>query len=799
MIKNFITIAIRNLIRQRGFSVINILGLTIGLTISALILLYIIHELGYDRFHENAKHIYRVAIKGDISGQILDVAVTSPPFGPALYNDFPEVIEYTRLDYRSQNILFSIDDLKYYEDDVIFADSAFLKIFTVPLRLGDPETALQAPRSVLLSETLAQKYFGNENPIGKTIRFNNQEYLAVTGVFEDYPENSHMHFNILISYSTMAEMLGQKWLDEWGSLSQYTYILVNERADIDQLQLGMLSFLEKYMGEDIQESSIQLDPYLQPLTKIHLHSDLMAELGDNSDIVYIYILAAITLFILLLASINFMNLSTARSANRAREVGIRKVCGSGRKELVIQFLGESVVISLIALFISFFLIELILPVFNQLTGKDLDMNYLLNWQLTLGFILLAFVVGIIAGSYPALFLSAFNPVKVLQSHLKSGSSNITLRFILVIFQYTVSIALIIGTVVIYNQLSFINRRPLGFDKENVIIIALRNREVSEKGEVIKQEMMKIPNLISVSLSDGFPGGTLSGTGYFPEGFGDTDPWLIFGFDTDPDFIESTMKMEIINGRNFSAELLTDSTAILINETLLAKLGWEDPIGKIIKSGNENNPVDYRIIGVIKDFHDQSLHLKINPILIGFLTDRPDYLVARIAAAHIDSTLIAIENTWDEINPEIPFDYFFLDDNFESYYQFEQKLGKIFIYFTLFALFIASLGLFGLASFTAEQRTKEIGIRKAMGSSINQISLILSIDFIKPVLLANVFAWPIAWYLMRKWLQNFEYKTSIDWWIFLAAGILAIIIALVTVYFQTIKTASTNPVQALRYE
>ena len=797
MLRNYITVTVRNLVRQKGFAIINILGLTIGLTVSALIILYIVHELGYDRFHENAENICRVAIKGEMSGQALDIAVSSPPIGPALKSDYPEVVDYTRIDL-PHNSLLTYGEEKYYEGNVLFADSSFFKIFSVPFLYGDPATALEVPRSIVLPISVARKYFGDEYPVGKVLRYNDQTDLTVTGVCEDYPDNSHFTFQSIISFSTVAEMRGDWWLNTWGNLSMYTYILLDKNANLDSLMAKMPEFFEKYMSEEVQEADVSFELYLQPITSIHLHSNLMAEIGDNSDVSYIYILIAITIFILILASINFMNLSTAKSANRAREVGIRKVVGSSRPHLIRQFIGESVIISLISLFIAFFLIELILPTFNNIIGKNLDMQYILDWQLTLGFVLLAVIVGVFAGSYPAFYLSAFNPIRVLQGRMKVGSSNSLLRNILVFFQFTVSIALIIGTVIIYRQLTYITKKDLGFESSHIVIIPLRNDETRSKGQVIKDEFLTHPNVLSATLSNGYPAGELAATGYFPEGYSDKDPWLIYHFAVGPDFIDKTMNMQIIDGRNFSPEFTTDSTAVLINEVLLKRLAWDDPIGKIINS-DRTPPTPYKIIGVIKDFHNQSLHQQINPIMLRFLRGQPRYLIIKLMPDQPSVTLLALEKAWKSINPEIPLNYEFLDERIAGFYEYEQKMGKIFIYFTLFALLIAALGLYGLASFISEQRTKEIGIRKAMGSTVARIAYILSWDFAKPVLLANIVAWPLAWYTMNKWLQNFSFRIDPAWWIFPAAALVTLLLALITVNIQTIRVASVNPVDSLRYE
>ncbi len=801
MLRNYVTVAIRNLLRQRGFAAINILGLTIGLTVAALIILYMVHEMGYDRFHENHNRIFRVAIDGEISGQVLNVAVSSPPFGPALKNDYPEIADFVRLDQAGTS-LFAIGEKKFYEDDILFADSGFFRIFTLPLLYGDPLTALEGSNKIVLSESTAQKYFGEEHAIGQVLRFNDQLDLTVSGVCRDYPDNSHFTFNALISFKTRADMAFPGWLDSWGNLSMWTYIMLDQNANLDSLESKLPEFLPRYFSEEIESANLRLDPHLQAVTEIHLHSNLMAEIGSNSDISYIYLLMAITIFILILASINFMNLSTAKSANRAREVGIRKVAGAERKSLIIQFIGESVVISLISLFISLILIELLLPTFNQITGKELDMQYILDWQITLGFFILAAVVGVFAGSYPAFYLSAFNPLRVLQGRMKAGSSNSLLRNVLVFIQFTISIALIIGTVIIFRQLNYIKDKDLGFDDENVVVITLRNDDSRKKGAVMKNEFLANPDVTGVSLTNGYPGGTLSGTGYFPEGYGDEEPWLLYGFSIDPDFIDKTARMSVIEGRNFSSDFPSDSTAILINETLMRDLGWtEDPIGRIIDSDNSDS-IQFRVVGVLGDFHNQSLHSKIKPIMLQFLRDDPRFILVRIRDNDPRSVLNELELAWKDINPEIPFEFEYLNNRIEEFYEFEDKIGKIFIYFTLFAIFIAALGLYGLATYISEQRTKEIGIRKAMGSTIVGVSFLLSKDFAKPVLLANLFAWPLAWFTMKEWLRNFEYQLDLSWnifWVFGLSGLAALILSLITVNIRTIRAASSNPVDSLRYE
>ncbi len=797
MLRSFLLISFRNLNRQKGYSIINILGLTLGLTVSFLIILFIFSELSYDRFEKDYDRIYRVAIRGKLGEMPLDVAVTPGALGHTLKDKLPEIEDYTVFFHVGGSQLLRVGNKKFYDSHMVYADTGFFKIFDFKMIYGNPSGALKAPYSVILTESIAHRFFGNENPVGETIRLNNQFDLTVTGVIQDPPEETHLAVNLLTSFSTMLEQRGHHILEDWGNMMFYTYLKLNPSVDPKSFEEKIANFLKDYTGEDFEKENIEMRPYLQPLTDIHLRSNLIGEIRPNGDMSYIYILLAIALGILLIAGVNFMNLSTARSSKRSMEVSIRKAMGAGRQQLVYQFIGESVFLSLISLVFALALIEIMLPTFNQITGKNISINYLENWKLLAGFVLMALFLGIFSGSYPAFFLSSFKPAQLLRSRLHNGTSNKLLRNVLVFIQFTISAGLIVSTLIIYKQLDYIRGKRLGFDKDNVITIFLRNEEIKKNAAVLKEKILSLPGTEAASLASSVPGMSLSGASYYPEGF-NNEPWLIYNFDSDEDFVEKTLKMRIIEGRNFSDESPADTEAVIINETLQKKLDWSDPIGKSIKNSSDTGK-SYHIIGVVKDFHYRSLHEAIEPTMIFYKRDMPGYLVVRIRAGQTENTIKAIGDTWNNLNPELPFDYEFMDESFRELYASERKLGVLFIYLTLFAIFIASLGLLGLASFTAEQRTKEVGIRKAMGASIYEVSKLLSVEYLRLILISNIVAWPLSYYLMELWLQDYSYRADIPLWAFPVTGVFTLLPALIIINAQTIKTAAANPVDALRYE
>lgn len=799
MFKNYLKVAFRNLYRQRIYSLINILGLAIGLACSFLIILYIYHEVSFDKFHKDYENLYRIANKGQISGDFLNVAVSSTATLPALLSEYPEVENGSRITPTAE-MFISFEDRKFYEDDFFYVDSTFAEVFTFPFLFGDPLTALNEVNSLVLSKSTSEKYFGDENPIGKVVKINGVDNYTIKGVILDPPKNSHIQFNGLISYATLYERAGREAIDQnWGSLSQYTYVKLTPSLNRDEFEekLGLLTFtkMKDLMGDNLDTSNIKILPYLQPISKIHLHSNLMAEASDNNDINNIYVFAAIAIFILLIACINFMNLSTARSAKRAKEVGMRKVHGAERNQLIFQFLSESILISLIALIIAVVLVELAVPSFNDMLDVSLSQNLFKQPAVLLLFIMIAILTGVFAGSYPAFYLSAFKPIKVLKGIINKMPTNISIRNILVVLQFAVSIFLIISTIIIYNQLGFLQSKKLGFDKENVIILPLRGENMQKKYEYFKNELAQIPSVESVSAGSSVPGFNLNGSGFIPEGIDENEPWLIYNIAIDHDYI-ACFNMEIIAGRNFSKEFPTDTSGLIINKTLWKKTGWEDPLGKKFTTGDDR---EFRVIGVVEDFHFKSLEAVIEPMAIFLGDEAHRFLNVKLKEGDISENIELIEDKWNQIEMDFPFDYFFLDKRLERMYRSEQKMGTIFIFFTILAIFIACLGLFGMAAFIAQQKTREIGIRKSLGATVNQLVFMLSKEFTKWVILSNIIAWPLAWYAINYWLRNFAYTTKVTVWIFILSAVIALTIAVLTVSYQSFKTAMANPSNSLKYE
>jgi len=800
MIRNYLIIAIRNLLRQKGYSIINISGLAIGLAAFILIVLYVKNELSYDKFHTKADRIYRISVEGMISGDVLNVAVSAAPTGEAMVRDIPEIIKATRIDEFTQTVHFNYQDKKFYQDGLLFVDSTFFEIFSFELIRGNPSKALVEPYSLVLTESLAEKYFGNEDPMGKSIRLNDKTNFTVTGIVEDPPANSHFKFEVLSSFVTQIKTNGKEAYEHWGSLGLYTYILLAKDADPRIVEKQFPEMYLKYMDDLSELENIKFNPYLQPITEIHLHSNLMAELETNSDISNVYTFLAIAIFILLIACINFMNLSTARSMKRAREVGLRKVVGAFRKQLIFQFIGESLILSFVSLVFALILVEISLPIFNELLNQNLVLGLFRNGYVLVSLLGLAIVVGFIAGSYPAFYLSSFQPIKVLKGTLSGSAKKPNVRNVLVIIQFSISVFLIICTGLLYNQLSFLRQKKLGFSTERVIILPLRGDRLREKANILKSEFSNLSCVSNVSTSRFVPGRDMDGSGYVPEGYEDNNPIIIFNNAVDQDYLE-TMQMEITLGRNFSREFSTDSIAVIINETLVKKLGWENPLGKKITTFRNDTSIDLSVIGVVKDFHFRSLHAAIEPSLMVISQRSTANLNIRLHVGNVQQNLESIREKWQEIEANMPFDYYFLDEDFNSQYKAEHRIGEIFIYFTIIAIFIACLGLFGLASYNAEQKSKEIGIRKALGSSVQRIVFMLSKQYTKWVIVANIIAWPLAWYFMNDWLGNFAYSINLIeyWWIFIVSALLAIIIAILTVTYQAVKAALANPVEAMKYE
>ena len=800
MFKNYLKVAFRNIKKQKGYAFINISGLAIGMAACLLIMLWVHDELNFDSFNENADHIYRLTIDAHM-GTRMKVPVSPTPSGPALVQEYPEVLQYARLS-RPNRYPVSIGDKEYFEENVAFADNSIFEIFSFPFIGGDPKTALATAYSAVITETTAKKYFGDESPIGKMIKIDGDSEYAVMGVVEDVPANSHFSFNILRSMETQYAV-NRQIMENWLAVSQYTYILLDENTDYKEFEQKLPAFVDKNIGATLKSYGASLTIHLQPLKQIHLHSDFPGDIAAQGDILYVYLFSGIALFVLIIACINFVNLSTARSTTRAKEVGMRKTLGAVRHRLMGQFLGECVVYSLLALFLAVFFILMAMPWFNTVVGRNLSLNILQIPWLIPGFIGLALFVGFAAGSYPAFFLSSFHPVSVLRNKAKIGTKNVLFRRILVISQFAISIALIIGTMMIYKQLMYMKSTELGFNKEHVVVLPHLGDVLPDSYQTVRDEFKKISGVINIGASSLVPGRGITKSLFRPEGFAQNESQPMDYRSIDPGYI-STLGIKIIAGRNFSEDLSTDQTeSVLINETAAAKFGWIDPIGKqFILSPDESDQGEetfINVIGVVKDYHITSLREKIEPMIIFNDPSLYTTLSIRIIPLNIQNSLEAIRNKWKGIMPDKPFDYFFLDESFDSQYRAEERMGNLTMRFSLLAVFIGCLGLFGMASYTTEQRTKEIGIRKILGASTGKIIRMLSKEYILLVALGNLIAWPAAYFLMKSWLNNFAYRISLTLWIFLAAALLSLAVAVLTVSYQSIKAALSNPAVSLKYE
>lgn len=805
MLQNYLKIAIRNLLRNKVFSTINIVGLALGIAVCLIIILFVYDELSYDRYNEKADRTVRVVFRASINGGKISEANVMPPTAQALKNDYPEVLEATRLQqHGSPTIIY--DGKKLKENAFASVDSNFFQVFTLPLLKGDAKTALIEPYTAVITQSFAKKYFGDNDPIGKVlfIKEANQNY-KVTGLIEKVPKNSHFHFDIFGSMSSIKEAKASSWMTS----GFFTYLVLPKNYDYKQLETKLPQVIKKYMGPQIQtamgmnlsqflKNGNQLGLFLQPLTDIHLDANFTGNLEPSGNIQYVYIFGAIAIFMLLIACINFMNLSTAGASKRAKEVGIRKVLGSIKQDLIRQFLLESILLTVFALLLSFAIVQLALPIFNDLAEKDLQLNFLEKPQLLAAVLGFGLLVGVLAGSYPAFYLSSFNAIEVLKGKLKLGKS-ISLRSGLVVFQFFISICLIIGTTVVYQQIKYIQQKDLGYNKEQLLV--LRNTWMLGKNEqVYRQQILQNTKVQSVSTAGFLPAGPTDSNNSmgYPDG-DESQVMRTLEYRVDDQYIP-TLGMKIVAGRNFSKQFPTDSSAMIINETAAKAFGWgKNAVGHTITrfKTNEGLKVTYNVIGVVKDFHFKSLHEGITPLLM--VSEKSYGLIVKVKSNDVEALLTSLKTQWQKLNSEEPFSYSFMDELFEKTYQAEQKISIILSIFSGLTIFVACLGLFGLATFTAEQRTKEIGVRKVLGASVTQIVALLSKEFLKLVLIACCFAFPLGFWLMSKWLQDFAYRVDFSWWIFALAGISTTAIALLTVSYQSIKAALANPVKSLRTE
>ncbi len=804
MLKNYVKIAIRNLARYKGYAFINIFGLATGIICCLLIYLYVQDELSYDKFNENADRIYRVINNGTMRGNELTVPLVSGPWGPTMVQEFPEVLNSVRFKTPDSQWLIEYQDRKFFERGFYFTDSTYFSVFTLDLVVGDPNTVLDAPFSVVITEEMAEKYFGNEDPIGKVIKGDLVIEFTVTGIMKKHPSTSHMNFDFLASMDTIREArdvsgfpIYGNLLDNWQQFGMYTYVLLEENADPKVVDQKMADMITERMGRAATAMGINLSPYLQKLTDIHLGSHLDNEIEPNSDISLIYIFSAVAVFILIIACINYMNLSTARSASRAREVGLRKVSGAYKKQLITQFLSESVVFAFFATLIAGVAVVLLLPAFNSVSGKELVIGSLLNVKMIMVISGICLLVGLASGSYPAFLLSAFRPTEVLGGNLKSRGSSALLRKLMVLVQFCISVILIIAFTTVYDQMKFIRNKDLGFTRDNIIAIPLPDSGLRSRFDTYKDILLTNRNIISVAGSNSIPGGDF-GLGLLREVGRPVDENISVMMTTVGYDFQETFGFEIIEGRGFAEEFTADmNRAVIINEEAVRQFGLENPTEKRLSPGGFNV---WNIVGVMKDFHFKSLHETIEPFVL-LLADPNSYFwgFVRFRSDNFSEAIRIAENAWYQVNPQHPFDYVFVDEYYDQQYIAESRLSQLFSFFTVIAIFIACLGLFGLASFTAEQRTKEIGIRKVLGASVSGIIFILSREFTKWVVFATVLAWPAAYFIMSSWLEGFAYRTGLSIWTFLGSGLLALVIAVSTVSYQSIKTAVMNPIKSLRYE
>lgn len=793
MIKNYFKIALRNLWKHKVFSFINITGLSIGITACFFIFMYVGFELSYDNFHSKANRIYRLVTDIKTPTEAINAGITAWPFAPNIKNDFPEVESFVRISGGS--FLVRKGNVKFQEEKSVFADSTFFKVFDFKLLKGDPKTALSAPASIVFTETTAKKYFGNANPIGQTVLITGDAVPAiVTGLMKDMPENSQIKADMLISMSSLTQKFNKGLDNQWGNFGATSYLLLKPGIDPKKLEAKFPGFIENHNGKERKASQMFYTFFLEPLQSVYLYSKRGGQ--DSGSITNVYIFGIVAIFILLIACINFVNLTTARSVERAKEVGIRKVVGAEKSQLASQFIGESVVLCLIAFVLTIIFSVLLLPLFNQLAGKTISAGVFSNWYYVFILLITSVAIGLIAGIYPALVLSSFKPVLVLKGRFSSGNKGNALRKALVISQFSISIALIIGTIIVYTQMDFMQNRDLGFSKDQMLIIDTNGDPAAD---AFKQAISVLPGVKSTANSSSVPGGGNNGAySEIENKKGDLQIANLDLYFVDYDYINQ-FKIKMVAGRAFSREFGTDTAqAMLLNEAAVKMFGYSSPqqaVGRRFKQWGREG----KIVGVMKDFHFRSLQEVIKPLSMRIELKQLGLISVKVSPQNLTGTIAAIESKWKTLIPTRPFNYYFLDEFFDRQYRSEQRFGKLFFNFAVLAILISCLGLLGLASYSTLQRTREIGIRKVLGATVPGIVNMLSKDFLILVVISFFIAAPVSWFFMHKWLQDFAYRTNISWWIFVLSGILAVLIALATISFQAVRAAMSNPVKSLRSE
>lgn len=803
MWKNYVNTVLRCIWKYKAFSAINILGLAIGIACCLLILLFVQYEFSYDRHNEKLDQMYRLSIYGVVAGNEINAATSPYPMAATLVREFPEIEYAARFRRFFNDTLVSISDVRYQEREIFHADPSLFDVFTFNFVSGDPATALDEPNQIVISESIAEKYFANGNALGQTLTFDNNRDYLIMGVYKDIPENAHVHPEILVSFTSDEQHDSTFWVQN----NIQTYLILRDGNSAEELQVKLQELVTKYVAPQIESAlGINIDEFfanggiyqynVQAARDVHLYSDLEGEFETNGNANYVYTFLAVALFVLLLACINFMNLSTARSANRAKEIGVRKVMGADRGQLLLQFLGESILISLVALAIALPIVYLTLPAFNALTEKSISLSILFSAQAFLLLFAFTLAVGAVSGSYPALFLSKFHPQEVLKGKFSGGGKSSWFRAGLVILQFAISIALVAATLIVYEQLNFMRSKELGFQKEQLMVIQ-RSGSLGEQRDSFIEIVKQQPGVINAAATTHVPGELVNQNVYILEGRPMSNTHAIWQFSVGYDYIE-TLGLELLEGRSFSREFGNDTEAYILNESAVREFEIENATQHNILEPDPDGLVSGPIIGVVKDFHFQSLHQEIRPTLLK-VQNFSRYVIVRLQPENIQASITEIEDLWGDMTNDQPFQYTFLDEDFDNLHQGDRKMGEVFSGFSALAILIACLGLYGLASYSTEQRTKEIGVRKTLGASVSNIVLMISKEFLLLVAIALAIAIPVTWLAMNQWLQIFSYRIEVPISSFVYSGILALLIAFLTVSFQSVKTALTNPSLSLRDE
>ena len=789
---NYLKIGFRNIKKHKGYSAINIFGLAVGLTCVVLISMIIQYEMSYDDFHKRGDRIYRVYMDMKRGMNEEKYAPVMLPFAPAAEEDIPEIEHAVRIS--EKGILTSYEDKNFYER-ALYVDDSFFEIFTFPFIQGDPAIAVVEPNSVVITRTAAEKYFGREEPMGKSLKFNNSELYKITGIIEDLPANSHLRGEVFASLNTFNKTNFPR-LERWGSFSNdYTYVLLKPNANSSVVQTKFAEVLNNHSEPTYAERYTML---MQPLKAIHF-SDLKYDSARTIPIIFLYALGAIGIFILFIACINFINITTARSTHRNKEVGIRKVSGANRLQIIKQFLSESFIITIVSFIIALVIASVLVPEVNDILKQQLSLSILLNLNFALLMFLVLVLTALIAGAYPALVLSKQKPVVVLRNQFRKKKGGYSLRAALVVLQFAISVFLIIGTITVYSQLHFMLNKNLGFPSDKIVVVKVNDENLREHGMPFKRTLQSNENILDASFSTGTPGSNNSSTSnYNPEGGTESDEVQLQEIFADYEFAK-TYGFKMISGRYFSPEFATDTAAYILNETAVKKLGWNNPVGKRITSGGMDNPNFMPVIGVIQDFNYTSLREEIRPTIIKLKNSGSRFLSLQLETKNVSGTLDFIKETYSGYSQNYPFDYFFLNDNFEKYYSTDKTMGKLLSVFSVLAIIISSIGVLGLVAFSTEQKSKEIGVRKVLGASITSIILMLCEEFVKWVLISNIIVWPLSYLVMTNWLNDFAYKTDFNYMIFVYTLLISIFVTIITVGFHATKAATNNPVDSLKYE